>query len=269
MNVKTSVLHPSPLENGTLLAPVSCLTNLPEDAALQRLSATYDIVEMDLIVCATSFHMLKVRDTNELIDAIAPSAFAEDERFPYWAEIWTSSLDLACWCLEGSSIQGKRVLELGCGLGLAGIAAAKAGAFVTFSDYEPDALTFARCNAMKNLPAETFSRNVEFVQLDWRALHSLEKFDVIIAADVVYERRNFFPLMNVLITCLAQEGFAVFTEPGRAIGELFFTLLKEEDFLLEETRHHVQLNGTAHEVKRVIIRSRESERFSPVPQMFP
>lgn len=231
---------------------MNSLQRSPDDPR-ELLSLKFDLTEKDIVVSTTRFSLLKVCDTNKLIDAIDPRTFDEDERLPYWADLWTSSLELARWCLEDADIKGKRVLELGCGLGLAAIAAAKAGAIVTFSDYEHDALDFARYNAARNLPEEILSSRIVFLELDWRDLPSLEKFDIIIAADVVYERRNFFPLIDVLTRSLAPSGFAVFTEPGRSIGEHFFNLLREEDFRLEASIHGVTLDGKTSDVMRAII----------------
>lgn len=200
------------------------------------------------------FLIMKVRNTNALLEAIDPGTFAEDERLPYWADLWTSSLELARWCLEESDLNTKRVLELGCGLGLAGIAAAKAGARVTFSDYEEVALDFSRCNARRNLPSNVYDRQLDFLQLDWRTVPPLEPFDVIIGADIVYERRNFFPLVDVLTTLLRPEGIAVFTEPGRSIGTQFFALLRDEGFTLETTTRSVAMNGTTSDILRAEIR---------------
>ena len=223
-----------------------------------HLSTRFDVVEKDISVAGRAFVLLGVRDTNALVDAIDPKTFAEDERVPYWADLWTSSLELARWCLEDADIRGKRVLELGCGLGLSGIAAAAAGAIVTLSDYESDALDFARYNTAANLPEEIVSTRVSFLLLDWRSLPAVDPFDVLIAADVVYERRNFLPMIDVLTTLLTPKGFAVFTEPGRSIGELFFALLREQGFHLTVTKHCVELNRKTSEVTRAIITLPES-----------
>ncbi len=219
-------------------------------------SKRFEVVEKDVEIAGTPFTILKIRDTNALIDSIDAEKFALDERLPYWADIWSSSFELARYCLTEGNLKGKHVLELGCGLGLAGIAAAKAGAFVIFSDYEQDALDFARYNAARNLSLMPATINV--LQLDWRtdpdSLLRYPKFDVIIAADVVYERKNFFPLIGVLQSLLAPQGVAVFTEPGRAIGDQFFQLLSESDFDLTTTPCKVKIEGKTSEIRRVAIR---------------
>ena len=127
----------------------------------------FDTVIREHRVGTHLFRILTVRDPVTLLDAVTPATFAVDERLPYWAELWTSALVLAEQCLVSPVIGGKRVLDLGCGLGLTGIAAAAAGAEVLFTDYEEDALAFAEWNARTNLTAEAFARS-SFRTADWR-----------------------------------------------------------------------------------------------------
>lgn len=226
------------------------------------LSRKFDVVEQALLIAGSTFSLLKVRDSNKLVDAIVPGDFAADERLPYWADVWTSSVELARWCLADTDLRGKRVLELGSGLGLAGIAAARAGAIVTLSDYEQDALDFAQCNVLRNLSSHELERT-HFHLLDWRNVADLRlfdpAFDMVIAADVVYERRSFLPLVEALHHLLGHRGVAVFTEPCRSIGELFFTLLQSEGFRLTTSECTVCLGDKVTGVKRVTIAPRVAE----------
>lgn len=210
---------------------------------LARLAARYDVAEKRISVGGSDLLLLCVRDTNLLVDAIDPATFAADERLPYWADLWASSLGLAEWCLTSRALRDRKVLELGCGLGLAGIAAALAGASVLLTDYEDDALAFARCNAMRNLPPDVFAGCVQFQRLDWRNPAALDKVDVVIAADVVYERRNFSPLLSLIGQVLLPGGAAVFADPDRSIGREFLDAAGRTCTVSTGTRT-VTLNGT-------------------------
>ena len=115
-------------------------------------------------------------------------AFARDEFLPYWAELWPAATALAAALPD---VAGLRVVELGCGLGLPSLVAAARGADVTASDWAEDAVELLRENAARNglaLRAEV---------RDWREPWP-ERFDVAIAADVLYERRNVEPLLERL-----------------------------------------------------------------------
>jgi predicted nicotinamide N-methyase len=115
-------------------------------------------------------------------------AFARDEFLPYWAELWPAATALA---VALPDVAGLRVVELGCGLGLPSLVAAARGADVTASDWAEDAVELLRENAARNglaLRAEV---------RDWREPWP-ERFDVAIAADVLYEHRNVEPLLERL-----------------------------------------------------------------------
>jgi predicted nicotinamide N-methyase len=112
-------------------------------------------------------------------------AFARDEFLPYWAELWPAATALAGALPE---VAGLRVGELGCGLGLPSLVAAARGATVTATDWAADAVELLRDNAARNGLA--LRADVR----DWREPWS-ERFDIVMAADVLYERRNVEPLL--------------------------------------------------------------------------
>jgi predicted nicotinamide N-methyase len=224
------------------------------------LSRRYQIAEHVVVVGERKLRISCVKDTNRLLEEIDPTRFALDERMPYWAELWTSSLALARHCLEELELEGKSVLELGCGLGLAGIAAALAGGNVTLTDYEDDALEFARYNAARNLPRNVLDKRVSFKNMDWRSPEGIGTFDVILGADVVYERRDFTPLLNLLKTALLPGGLVVLTDPDRAIGRDFFRLAAESGFRVQAQRMEVIVESRISSVLRYkLVRGAEGE----------
>jgi predicted nicotinamide N-methyase len=112
--------------------------------------------------------------------------FAHDEFLPYWAELWPAATALVG--ALPARLVGVRVLELGCGLGLPSLVAAARGAEVRAVDWAEDAVVLLRQNAARNGLA--LSCEVH----DWR--QPLEGiFDLAIAADVLYERRNVEPVL--------------------------------------------------------------------------
>jgi predicted nicotinamide N-methyase len=129
--------------------------------------------------------LLRPASPDALLDE---DAFARDEFLPYWAELWPAATALA---VALPDVAGLRVVELGCGLGLPSLVAAARGADVTASDWAEDAIELLRENAARNglaLRAEV---------RDWREPWP-ERFDVAIAADVLYEHRNVEPLLERL-----------------------------------------------------------------------
>ena len=199
------------------------------------LASRYQLAHESVFVGQRRFDLTRVDDTNALVDAIDPATFAVDERLPYWAEIWASSIALAEWVTEMDPANGHQVLELGCGLGLPGIAAAAMGATVTLTDYEDDALLFSRCNALENLETKTVDATMRFVNLDWRKPNLDRQYSLVLGADIVYERKNFSALLSVVRAALKHDGIAVFSEPDRTVGGDFFTFAAQSGFRLERS----------------------------------
>ncbi len=154
-----------------------------------------------------------VTDPAALYDEVDPQKFAEDEKFPYWSELWPSSVGLATYLVEHGVEKGRSTIELGCGLGLAGVTASLLGASVLFTDFDEDALCFAQENHRQNLGVPGA---VQF--LDWRNPPRDRTFDLILGADVLYERRFLEPFLDTLQALLSPKGEALVAEPGRTIA---------------------------------------------------
>jgi len=106
------------------------VSDLPADALFEVMRSRFDVSVEMVRVGAGEFRVASVRQPEKLLDTISTTEFAVDERLPYWAELWTSAIVLAERVLNDQTMRGTKVLELGCGLGLVGLAAAKAGADV-------------------------------------------------------------------------------------------------------------------------------------------
>ena len=113
-------------------------------------------------------------------------AFAHDEFLPYWAELWPAATALAGALPE--RLDGVRVIELGCGLGVPSLVASARGAVVTATDWAADAVELLERNAARN------GLGVLAEIRDWREPWP-ERFDLVLAADVLYEQRNVEPLV--------------------------------------------------------------------------
>jgi predicted nicotinamide N-methyase len=165
-------------------------------------------VERVIDVRGTVFRFWCPPDVDSLIDE---EAFRADERIPYWANVWESAVVLAeeLALMDGA---GRRFLELGCGLGLPAVVAARRGFAATASDYEEAALEGVRYNADRN-GAEGLTVRL----IDWRRPpDDLGRFDLVAAADVLYEKHHAVALAGVLGATLAADGLALVADPGRA-----------------------------------------------------
>jgi predicted nicotinamide N-methyase len=173
------------------------------------------MVEERTVVAGHELVLLRPEDPERLIDE---DRFATDEFMPYWAELWPSGVALAGYVAR-LDVHGRRVLELGCGLALPTFAAALGGADVLASDWAPEALELVARNAAGNGIA------VRTAPHDWHAAAGLEgerRFDLVLAADVLYEERNAAPLLTTLAAVLADHGAALVADPGRRHAPAFF-----------------------------------------------
>ncbi len=116
---------------------------------------------------------------------IDEAAFEHDEFLPYWAELWPAATALAEALPE---VAGLRVVELGCGLGVPSLVAAARGADVTATDWSSEAIELLRANAARN------GLRVTAEVRDWRRPWP-DRFELALAADVLYERRNVAPVL--------------------------------------------------------------------------
>jgi len=164
-----------------------------------------DLVEEVVPLGALDLAVLRPRDSEALLDE---HAFAQEEFLPYWAELWPSGVALAR-ALAGRSLRGARTLELGCGLALPSITAALAGGRVTATDWSAAALDFAADNAARN------GARIETLRCSWAQpgpLLARAPWDLVLAADVLYERRDVAPLLDLLPRL---GGVVLLADPGR------------------------------------------------------
>jgi ETFB lysine methyltransferase len=207
---------------------------------LDSIAARYSVVTEVVDLGDETINILRVADPGVLVDAISPEDFRHDERLPYWSDLWSSSIALARWFRTSRWLNGRSVLELGCGVGLGGLAAAREGARVTMTDYEPDALAFAAANVLESLEPPF----PDIRLLDWRDPGPLGQYDVIAGADIVYERRNFDPLLNLFRSALDHDGVVMLTEPGRGIGREFLRASEESGFAVRTHGIPVERRGS-------------------------
>ncbi len=174
----------------------------------QRAAPWRDLVERTVVLRGHRIRLVHPRVGLDLLDE---AAFERDQFLPYWAELWPSGLALAR-VVAAAELTGKRTLELGCGLALPSIAAALAGARPLATDWSSDAVAFAATNAARNgIPIAT-------ARCSWTEpgpLVAAAPWDLVLAADVLYEARNVAPLLALLPCLVAVGGEAWVADPGR------------------------------------------------------
>jgi predicted nicotinamide N-methyase len=178
-----------------------------------------DLVPDRVVLGGVALDVLRPRDPDALL---SEEAFEHEEFLPYWAELWPSAPALAERLVERVR-PGDRILELGCGLGLPALLAARLGADVTATDWAPDALELLTTNAKRN--AVTLRPEL----LDWFAPDrgAPATWPLVIAADVLYEARNAPALLATLDRVVAPDGEAWIADPGRRPAAAFWRAADE------------------------------------------
>lgn len=142
---------------------------------------------------------------------------------PFWATPWPGGIALARLVLDSPDyVRGRTVLDIGCGSGIAGIAAASRGGRVVLNDADPVALSVAR------LSAEANSVVIDLLGGLAEDL-SLELFEVILAGDVFYERPRAAQLVSRLRQAAQQGATVLAADAGRGIVDLDGTCLMRVD----------------------------------------
>ncbi len=237
-----------------------------------RLRARFDIVQEPVPVGPLRVMFTRVRDPetvlNELCDKIDRHERLTGQRIhgdqlglPYWAELWDSSIGVGQWLVaeSGQSAVSSRqfnaenatsspancppltahsVLDLGCGMGLAGTVAAMLGADVTFADIESESLLFALLNGL------SYNPRVRARRVDWQSDDLEQRFDLIIGSDVLYERSQWGHLDAFFRRHLAKNGKIILGEPGRQTGDIWLDWIADKRWTLKRHTQTVPTRTT-------------------------
>ena len=196
--------------------PGSRSTAIPVDTPLPTAPARLrELTRSTIDVAGRRVDLVHPRAAMELIYELN---FDAHEKYPpYWAALWPSSVVLAR-AVAGAELAGARVLELGCGLGLPGIAAALAGADVLATDRSTDALGFVAYNAALNgVPVEVDVCSWD----DPGSLLSRPPWDLVLAADVLYLHDGLTDLDDLLPQLIDDAGEVWLADPGRPPAAAF------------------------------------------------
>src|SRR3954447_9222758 len=184
-----------------------------------------EFVEEVIPLAEGELALLRPRDSEALL---REEAFEREELLPYWAELWPSGVALAR-ALTGRALRGARTIELGCGLGTASIAAALAGGRVLATDWSEGAIALTRQNAERN-DASLRTERCAFAATP--ALEGEHAWDLVLAADILYERRNVDLLLGELTRLLAPGGQVLLAVPGRPATPEFLDRARAEGWAL-------------------------------------
>lgn len=148
-----------------------------------------------------------------------------------FGQLWPASQVLAK-AVKHIDIDNRRILELGCGLGLPSLVLQSRGADITASDHHPLSESFLDYNAALNALAA-----IPYLDLPWtEETLGTGQFDLIVGSDILYERNHAGMLAELIQQLAAPKAKVLITCPGRGYGNQFTRLLEGFGFTLTETR---------------------------------
>lgn len=158
----------------------------------------------------------------------------------YWRRVWPAGLGLASYIAERfgpGGLEGRQVLDLGCGVGLVGVVCGRLGASVTFLDREAGALAAVRRNCRRNGlgPAQTIGG-------DWNhGGHRLapDAYDVVVGGDVVYDDLEWPAIGTALMRTLRADGLALLADPGWVAETKLRAAFRRSGFTVTRSRRDV------------------------------
>lgn len=144
-------------------------------------------------------------------------------KFPFWAKIWPASKAMSAFLqTETSYIKGKRVLEIGAGIGLPSFVIAKHCSEIIISDYASDAITLIEKN-IKHLGLT----NAKAMYLDWNNFPSNITADVLLLSDINYAPTEFNSLLILIQRFLAEGSTIIIVTPQRITASPFVEKLTQ------------------------------------------
>jgi SAM-dependent methyltransferase len=163
----------------------------------------------------SSWDFIRPADPDLVLARITDLEYEKDQFLPFWAEHWPSAEVLLDYCL--SNIPDGNLLfgELGAGLGIVSSILAANGHFIVSMDISPSACRYASANILRHNP---FCR---VLCCDWRYPPFVNKFDRIIASDILYEKRWITPILAFLKNHLEPRGHALIADPMRNYWQVF------------------------------------------------
>jgi predicted nicotinamide N-methyase len=209
------------------------------DRLLARIQRRYQTVTESIAAGPFTIGFTRAAEPNRVLDDIVAEEdrrekatgvrLADPPHLPYWAELWDSARGMADVIATMEFPPHTRILDLGCGMGLCGAVAAARGGNVLLADLEPPALLFARLNTL------SAGARARVRRVDWQTDSLGEQFDLILGADILYERKQWEFLVEFWKVHLAAGGSILLGEPGRPSGDLFIPWIQQRGWSLWES----------------------------------
>ncbi len=223
---------------------------------------SYETRKVEVRVGDQLFRLKALLDHQQFSDpeGHAERAGISSATWPLFGQLWPASWALA-QAVHGVDIAGRRILEIGCGLGLPSLVLQQRGADITASDHHPLVERFLDYNATLNQ-----LEPLNYYDLPWdEAAPELGRFDLIIGSDVLYERDHAELVAQVIERRANPEAEVLITCPGRGYRGRLGRALEAQGFRLTEKPRPFQ-EGEAPPYRGRLLRFRRAGIIHAVPR---
>ena len=219
------------------------IRTLPDEerALYNTLKEKYSLHFKSLHIGDTTIHLLKPAEIEEFLQGRESSTDAR--AFPFWAKLWEASVVLAHLLAATPERQGRRLLDLGAGLGLSGIAAARAGYDAVLADKEQVILDFQQVSA-----AASGCQGARHILFDWLQPPKIGTFDVIGGAEILSGEEFLDPLLDICKNYLADGGTIYLAHDVRRKCLPIFLRKAEREFSIGSRKRSLQSNGAVVDI---------------------
>ncbi len=174
-------------------------------------------------------YLLKITDIEEMLAGKDP--LKNPSEFPFWVRLWEAAVVLSRFMVKLRPAPGTTVLELGAGLAAPGLTAAAMGCSVTVTDYEDIILDFCRVSAVASKLDQ-----VQCSLLDWLNPPEMERYDIILGAEVLFREEFFQPLLSVLRRAVKPDGVIYFAHDMKRKSVRPFLQLAEKEYAISASK---------------------------------
>jgi len=209
----------------------------------------YTTRNVTLTIGGHDYQLRALGDRQQFADPNGDAARAGifSAQWAHFGQPWPSGCALA-ETMSAFAIDGKRILELGCGLGLSSLVLQRREADITASDHHPLAESFLEHNAALNGLDSITYRDLPWSEPDT----TLGLFDVIIASDVLYERGHASQLADMMGRHARDDAEIVLSDPGRGNSASFTRAMQAQGYAVDERRQRFEATDTEPFRGRVI-----------------
>ncbi|EMG37953.1 Putative methyltransferase [Desulfocurvibacter africanus PCS] len=198
----------------------------PLDELLAAAKSRYEVAFEPVKIGGHTLEILQLTNMGSYVEALAAQLTPGDSlELPFWAKIWRSSF-LLSYFVQRLPAEGRSMLEIGAGVGLCGLFAAKHGFDVTLTDIHPDALLFMRINILKN----GLQERARVASADFTQDRLGQRFDIVLGSEVLYKEDTYRPLCKFLLDHVADtpEAEIVLAKEFTRKATKFFNLAERE-----------------------------------------